>query len=233
MTGWIVACLTLSTLAAGQTVVTPPAARKAEVTFHFERPGLSVPKFTLIVREDGTGSYKAEEAPVSGGSNGPSALASTSRGQSIDRTLRITPATTEMIFRTARSVHNFDYACESKAKNVADTGKKTLSYSGPEGQGSCTYNYSEQKSIAQLTETLQAIAFTLDEGRKITFLHRYDRLGLYQEMDVLMHEVQEKRALEIGNISPELNSVITDEALIQRVRERAQKLLTQAQQGDA
>jgi hypothetical protein len=236
MKAWVVACVALSSLASGQMVVTPSGGNtpgKAEVTFHFERPGLAVPKFTLTVREDGSGSYKADEAPVSGGVNGASALASSSRGQSVDRALRITPTTTDMIFRTARSLHNFDYACESKAKNVADTGKKTLSYAGPDGQGSCTYNYSELKSINQLTDTLQAIAFTLDEGRKIAFLHRYDRLGLYQEMDVLMHEVQEKRALEIGNISPELNAVIADEALMQKVRERAQKLLAQAQQGEA
>ena len=30
-----------------------------------------------------------------------------------------------------------------------------------------------------------AIAFTMDEGRKLEFLHRYDRLGLDAEMNSL------------------------------------------------
>jgi hypothetical protein len=68
----------------------------------------------------------------------------------------------------------------------------------------------------------------MDEGRKLDFLHRFDRLGLYSEMDVLIHEVQEKRALEVGNIAPSLTAIVADEALMQKVRERAAKLLAQS-----
>jgi len=47
-------------------------------------------------------------------------------------------------------------------------------------------------------------------------------------MDTLIHEVEEKRAIEIGNITPVLTSIVADEALMQKVRERAAKLLAQA-----
>ncbi len=40
----------------------------------------------------------------------------------------------------------FNIECASKAKNIADTGKKTLSYTGADGSGSCTYNYSDNKT---------------------------------------------------------------------------------------
>ena len=206
---------------------TPVAAGAREVSFQFERAGLPVPKFTIVVHEDGTGTYKGEEAPVSGGAHA-AALQATSPGRAIDRPIKLSQPTVETIFKIARSLDRFNIPCASKAKNIADTGKKTLSYSGSDGQGSCTYNYSENKSVTQLTETFQAIAFTMDEGRKLDFLHRYDRLGLYSEMDVLIHEVQEKRALEVGNIAPSLTSIVADEALMQKVRERAAKLLAQA-----
>ena len=49
-------------------------------------------------------------------------------------------------------------------------------------RGSCVYNYSDNKNVALLTDTFLGIAFTLDEGRKLDFLHRYDRLGLDAEM---------------------------------------------------
>jgi hypothetical protein len=141
--------------------------------------------------------------------------------------MKFAPSTADTIFKTARSLDFFNITCPSKAKNVADTGKKTLNYNGPDGHGSCTYNYSENKGVTQLTEMFQAIAFTMDEGRKLDFLHRYDRLGLYSEMDTLIHEVEEKRAMELENISPSLTAIVADEALMQRVREKAAKLLAQ------
>jgi hypothetical protein len=224
--------LGLSALCLSQTAspAAAPAASRPEVSFQFERLGLSVPKFTVVVHEDGTGTYRGEEAPVSGGA-GSAALQGTSRGQSIDRPMKLSPATVDTIFKTARALDYFNISCASKAKNIADTGKKTLSYNGPDGHGSCQYNYSENKSVTQLTETFQALAFTMDEGRKLEFLHRYDRLGLYSEMDTLIHEISEKRALEIGNIAPALTSIVADEALIQKVREKAARLLAQAGDG--
>ena len=199
-----------------------PANALTEVSFQFARAGLSVPKYTIVLHEDGTGTYQAEVAPVS---TGGAAMGVSAPAQPVSQTIRISRPTTQMIFSAARSLDRFNMPCESKAKNIADTGKKVLSYKGADGEGSCVYNYSENKSIAQLTDTFQAIAQTMDEGRKLQFLHRFDRLGLYSEMDVLRHEVEEKRVLEIGNIAPALRSIVADEALMQKVRERAAHLL--------
>ncbi|QNI35705.1 hypothetical protein [Edaphobacter albus] len=223
--------ITASTWAQAVTSANPAlgsaAGSPAEVSFQFERNGLPVPKFTLIVHEDGTGSYQAQIAPVSNGAGiGTQAPAS----PPINRPIKVTSQTTETIFKTAHSLDRFNIECASKAKNIADTGKKILSYKGSDGQGSCLYNYSENKSVTQLTDMFQAIAFTMDEGRKLDFLHRFDRLGLYSEMDVLGHEVEEKRAIELGNIAPSLRSIVADEALMQKVRERAAKLLAQAEE---
>jgi hypothetical protein len=202
--------------------VSKPA--QPEVSFQFERPGMAVPRFTLLVREDGTGTYKAEEAPVSGGN---AALQPTT-GKQINRAITLSQSTVANLFKTARSLDHFNMECASKAKNIADTGKKTLTYSGADGHGSCTYNYSENKTVTSLTDTFQAIAFTLDEGRRLDYLHRYDRLGLDAEMESLSHEHDMKRALELGTIAPTLTSLANDDALMQRVRMRAVKLLDQA-----
>jgi len=206
----------------------PAAIATPEVSFQFERIGLPVPKFELVVHEDGTGTYQAQMAPVSSGAG--AAMRPASSGPPINRPIRISPSTTETIFKTARALDRFNIECASKAKNIADTGKKTLSYKGADGQGSCLYNYSENKGVTQLTEMFQAIAFTMDEGRKLEFLHRFDRLGLYSEIDTLNHEIAEKRALELGNIAPALKAIIADEDLMQKVRERAAKLLAESEQ---
>jgi hypothetical protein len=214
---------TLMPLSFAQSTPAAGSAVQPEVSFQFERLGLSVPKFTIVVHEDGTGVYKGETAAVSSGAYG--GLAQPTAGQPINRTIKLSPATTEAIFKAARSLEFFNIDCASKAKNIADTGKKTLSYSGTDGHGSCLYNYSENKSVTQLSEMFQAIAFTMDEGRKLDFMHRFDRLGLYSEIDALKREVVAKRALELGNISPSLLSIARDEALMEKVRERAVALL--------
>jgi hypothetical protein len=199
------------------------AKTQAEVSFQFDRTGLPVPRFTLRIREDGTGSYVADQAEIA-------ATATSMRGQAaqhIDRPINLSKETVTKIFKEARAANYFNIECASKAKNIADTGKKTLSYAGADGSGSCLYNYSENKTISSLTDTILAIAYTIDEGRKLEFLHRYDRLGLDAEMISFADEFQAGRALELGTISPTLASIADDTAVIQRVRLRAQKMLEQ------
>jgi len=223
----LIAPASLAQSTTGAPEVVPPGGR-AEVSFQFERVGLSVPKFAIVVYEDGTGSYKGETAAVSTGRYGASVQPAA--GPPISRTIKLRPATTDSIFKTARGLDFFNIPCASKAKNIADTGKKTLTYSGSDGHGSCLFNYSENKSVAQLAEMFQAIAFTMDEGRKLDFMHRFDRLGLYSEIDALKREVEAKRALELGNISQSLLSIASDEALMEKVRERAVALLNMSRE---
>jgi hypothetical protein len=202
---------------------TAPAKTQAEVSFQFDRTGLPVPRFTLRLREDGTGSYQADQTQIA-------ATSTSVRGQAaqhIDRPINLSHWTVAKIFKEARTLNHFNIECASKAKNIADTGKKTLSYTGADGSGSCTYNYSENKTVDTLTNTFLSIAYTLDEGRRLDFLHRYDRLGLDAEMISFAQELEAGRALELGTISPALAAIADDTALIQRVRLKAQKMLEQ------
>jgi hypothetical protein len=202
-----------------------------EVSFDFTRPGLPVPHFLLRVHEDGSATYQAEDAPVSTARYGNyQPTSAPAVGAKVDRPLTISSATTATIFKSARDLNHFNLDCETKIKNIANTGKKTFTYSGPDGNGTCTFNYSDNKAVMQLTDTFQAIAYTLDEGRKLEHLHRFDRLGLDAEMEVFTHEYEEKRALELASIAPTLTSLVRDEALMDRVRKRASHLLEAAGQ---
>ena len=204
----------------------PPAVLHGQVSFQFERAGVPVPRYTLEIHEDGTGRYQADEA-----GSVPSQSSSSLQNvgvKHVDKAIPVSPSTVTKIFKQARALDHFNIACSSKAKNIADTGKKTLSYVGPDGQGSCVYNYSDNKNVTALSDMFLAIAFTIDEGRRLEFLHRYDRLGLDAEISALAHEVDEGRAMELGTIAPTLQSIEGDTALIQRVRLHAEKLLEQS-----
>lgn len=186
------------------------AAPKAEVRFDFARTGLPVPKYTLDINEDGTGTYIAQDN-------------SSTPPQQIHRDFALTPATTKKIFGHAHVIHSD--TCASKAKNVADTGTKTLTYITSSATSACTYNYSENKDIAALTEIFQGMAETLDQGRRLDFLHRFDRLGLDDAIAFLTSEVSEGHAVEIGTIEPSLRSIVADAQVMQRVRTKAAALL--------
>ncbi len=205
-----------------------PAASGAapEMSFHFERPGLPVPEYQLVLRQDGTGSYEGLEMPAVSERATAAADTAARPGEPFRQPVLVSPATVRRMFTLAQSLKQFNTTCASKAKNVADTGTKTLTYRGPEGAGSCTYNYSENKGVVQLTDLFFGIAETMDEGRRLDHLQRYDRLGLDSAIGFLAQEVTDGRALELGAIAPTLRSIAGDSELMQRVRLRASKLLS-------
>jgi hypothetical protein len=230
----IAAVLTLSAnVAVGelQQSAAAPAAEHggATITYQFERPvpGVSVPRYTVVLHEDGSGTYHAEEVERR---SADSALQQVST-KIIDRPMTVSAEMTAKIFKTARELNRFNVFCGTKAKNLADTGKKTMNYAGPDGSGSCTYNYSDDKNVMDLTDLFYGIVYTMDVGRKLDFERRFDRLGLDAEMIALEQAVKDKHALELGNIAPTLQRLASDPAMMQRVQTRAAKLLVMATDG--
>ena len=222
--GFVVRADALQTAATPQPAAAAGKASQATVTFKFDRDGLPVPHYTLVVREDGSGTYRAEEVERR---SADSALQQVST-KVVDRPMRLTPETTEKIFQTARALNHFDMFCGTKLKNIADTGKKILSYDGADATGTCTYNYSDDKTVTMLTELFYGVAYTMDVGRRLDFERRFDRLGLDAELIALERAATDKNALELGNIAPTLRTIAGDGEVMQRVRVRAGKLLEQS-----
>jgi hypothetical protein len=202
---------------------TPVSGTQPQVVFAFERRELAVPKYRFTIHSDGSAVYEGEESqPVVGPGPAEVGPAQTFRNQ-----VSITPVTADKVFALGRKLDRFNITCASKAKNIADTGTKTLSYSAPDGTGSCTYNYSENKDVQELTGIFQGMAETMDEGRTLDHLHRFDRLGLDAAITFLAQEVSAGRALEVGTIAASLRSIAEDADVMQRVRARARTLLAQ------
>jgi hypothetical protein len=142
-----------------------------------------------------------------------------------DRPIHISKTLRESMFATARKNKLFAVNCDDGGKNIAFQGNKTLEYEGPEGKGSCMYNWSKNAQIDKLTDQFEAIAATLDEGDKLQRQYEHGRLSLDPEIQVLEQMVHDGRAIEIENIAPILQSLAGDEAVLQRVQRRARALL--------
>lgn len=116
--------------------------------------------------------------------------------------------------------------CETKSKGLANMGMKDLTYTpaaGPEAH--CAYNYTDNKPLSEVGEYMLSLVTTLQAGLELERLHRYDRLGLDPVMIRLADDTKAGRAVEIGAIQPTLESLVADDALLDRVRSKAQQLL--------
>ena len=195
-----------------------------EITFHFERPGMSVPEFTFVLREDGSGTYSATVMQLS------ESRYSEPSGQPVPTTafstpFKLPPQKSSKLFGAVRDAGYLQKDCASKAKNIADTGTKTLTYKGPTATGRCVYNYTTEKPVAALTTTFEGMSLTFESGRRLAHDERYDRLGLDHEMNALVEALKDGRAEAPELIAPELRALVADEQVMQRVRRNATILL--------
>jgi hypothetical protein len=115
--------------------------------------------------------------------------------------------------------------CESRQKNIARTGEKTIRYTSAERVDSCTFNFSDDAGLMETTGAFVAIAETMQEGERLQHDLRFDRLSLDADMDTLLNAIKDGGAIELGNISPVLQSLVDDDHVIDRVRRKAARLL--------
>ena len=118
--------------------------------------------------------------------------------------------------------------CETKSKNIAKTGEKTIRYEESGKVAECTFNFSDDQGLMTAMTTFQAIAETMQRGERLQHDLRYDRLGLDAEMESLVAAKESGSAIEIGNIAPILQALVEDDHVIDRVRRRAARLLQDA-----
>lgn len=188
------------------------------VQVDFSNPELSPPQWTLVLRADGSGHFRSQMGET------PKAGLKVIEAPSVDRNIQVSQEFAARVFDVAQRHKWFNLQCESQLK-VAFEGWKTFTYAGPQGHGSCTFNYSRDKDIQALGESMQAVAQTILEGARLEVLLQHDRLGLDQEMEFLTEAVQDGRAQQVCAIRDILEKLAGDNDVLERVRKRARSLL--------
>lgn len=134
----------------------------------------------------------------------------------------------ERLFRDAREANYFHGDFTYKKHAVASTGKKTLTYSDPVRHFSTTYDYSDNKAIEEITNIFSGISNTIEHGRKLAYLHRFDKLGLEDELKGMESAAEGHNLAEIQIIAPTLKSIANDSRVLNIARQRAKRLLAKA-----
>jgi hypothetical protein len=144
-----------------------------------------------------------------------------------DYTLEFTmsEANRTRVFRDAQAANYFHGDFAYKKHAVSSTGKKTLTYADQTRHFETTYDYSENKAIDNITTIFQGISNTIEHGRKLQFLHRFDKLGLEAELQGMENLAQNHNLLELQIIAPTLESIANDTSVLNIARQRAKRLL--------
>jgi hypothetical protein len=203
----------LALAAAALALSTPAGSAQAAdagtvIVVDYANPGLTPAHWVLRISPDGSGHFRFEPANV-------------------DRDIRVSAEFAGHVFQLAHRHNLFNAPCESHLK-VAFQGWKKVSYSGPEGSGACTFNYSKDKEMQWLGESMVATAGTIVEGARLETLLQHDRLGLDREMEFMMDAAKDGRLMEFSTIREILERLAADPEVLDRVRKRARTLLTRA-----
>jgi hypothetical protein len=188
----------------------------------FSNPGLTPAHWVLTISPDGNGHFRSERGSA------PMDPTQGFEAANVDRDIKVSAGFAEHVFEAVHQHNNLSSECESHMK-VAFQGWKKLTYSGPDGGGSCTFNYSKDRQIQMLGESLVAVAGTIVEGARLETLLQHDRLGLDKEMDYLMEAAGDGRVQQIGAIRGILERLADDTEVMERVRKHARQLLAHAE----
>jgi hypothetical protein len=188
----------------------------------YSNPSLTPAHWVLAIHPDGSGHFRSERG------NAPMYPAEGFEPANVDRDIQVSAEFAAHVFATVHQHSFFSSDCESHMK-VAFQGWKKLTYRGPDGAGSCTFNYSKDKEIQGLGESLVAVASAIVEGARLETLLQHDRLGLDKEMDYLVEAAGDGRIQQICTIRGILERLAGDPEVMERVRKRARVLLARAE----
>ena len=193
----------------------------ATVTYTQDFPGSDPSHYMISISSDGHAHYEGNGRLVG--------ASKYSRDDSVPDSdqLDFTPSSSLIakVFDLAKQAHYFQGEIENKKRNLAFTGKKTLTYQDGAKNTSATYNYASLPEVQELTRVFQNLSSTLEFGRRLEYCHRHQKLALDQETKQMESAAKDGGLEGVSAIAPILQKIIDDRSVINVVRLRAQRLL--------
>jgi hypothetical protein len=134
-------------------------------------------------------------------------------------------ANRDRILQLAKELNYFNGNYDFNQHKVANTGRKTLTYADSARNFHTTYNWSENKAIEEITRIFQGISNTVEHGRKLQFMRRFDKLALASELKAMETMSQSNYLAEVQIIAPLLQNIANDPSVLHMARQSASRLL--------
>lgn len=193
------------------------------ISFSFALPGAVPPSYEVTVKSDGQGSYRSEDAPQAGAA----------QGEPYSLQFTVSEATRTRLFDLAKQANFFQGDFEYRKSKIANMGAKTLTYADSSGSHKTQYNYSMDAAILQITKLFQDLSSTLEFNRRLTFLYRFDKLGIDAELKNMEAAAKQGDLAELQVAQPILSQIAEDHGIMNVARRRADELLRKMATGPA
>jgi hypothetical protein len=193
------------------------AQQPAVVTFTLDFPGSEPSHYAISVSSNGRSTYDSDGK-----------LSPDSEGDPFHLDFSMSPETSRRIFDLSARANYFQGEVDSRKKNLASTGVKTLTYKDSGRSTTATYNYSTVAAVQQVTQTFQSLSTTLEFGRRLEYFHRYQKLALDEELKRMDDAASRSDLEEMAAVLPILQRIVTDTSVINPVRARAQRMIERA-----
>ena len=196
-------------------------ADSATVIFSLDFPNSDPEHYSISVQSDGHAKYESS-GKVSKDSEDD---------ESYQSEFTLSNATRARIFDLASQSHYFSGKVDSGNKKLAFTGAKKLVYKDGQHDTSAEYNYSSQPTVQQLTALFQSMAGTLEFGRRLTYYHRYQKLGLADELKRMESEARAGELAELQSVKTILQQIYDDQSVMKVVRAHAKMIMDMGDSG--
>ena len=191
------------------------AADSANVTFSLDFPSSDPEHYSFTVDSDGHVKYESV-ARIS---------ADSEDRETYHTEFQFSAGTRVRIFDLAAQSHYFSGKIDSGNRKIAFTGTKKLTYHDAGRNNAAEFNYSTVAPVQQLTVFFQAVAGTMEFGRRLAYYHRYQKLALDDELKRMEAQAQDNQLAEIQAIEPILREIVEDTSVINVDRAHAQRLI--------
>ena len=191
------------------------AAEPATVTFSLDFPGSDPEHYSISVQSDGRARYECS-APISKDSDDR---------ETYPTEFSFSNSTRARVFDLAAQAHYFSGKIDSGKSKLANTGAKKLAYKEGQRESTAVYNYSPLPAVQQLTTLFQSVSATLEFGRRLAHLHRYQKLALDDELKRMEDQGRQGDLVELQAVKPVLQEIYADSSVMNVVRARAQRIM--------
>jgi len=140
------------------------------------------------------------------------------------RPLEIAAPLAHRIFDLAAKLHNFDGIDLEMHRRIANLGEKTFRYDRGSETHQVTFNYTLDRSAAQLLEIFESLVRQETDLSDLKRTMRYDRLGVNDVLQQIEKDYDRKLLPEPEQFLASLDQVAADEHFIDIARERARTL---------
>lgn len=187
----------------------------ATVTFTLDFPGSQPEHYSIRIQADGVSHYDSTGK----------LSADSDQTDSFGFDFTASPEFRQKIFALAAKAGYFQKDVDSRHKNLAFTGKKTLTYQDVQRHGESTFNYATHPAVQELTTLFQSLSSTLEYGHRLHYDYRYQKLALDAELKRMEEDSRSTQLVELSAIAPILKQIVEDSSVMNVSRARAQRLL--------